>query len=121
MTDDEIDRKIRDTFSYCMPVFGMALVFPIISLAIDIFGKGANPLYWFQRSGAVAVFLAAWGEYKLYQINIIINPSPSGWASEPKWRNKYGSKYKYFSYTALGLVIVGTLVWGYGDLPFKIS
>ena len=121
MTDDEIYRKIRDAFSYCMPLFGLALVIPIIFLVIDIFGKEANPLYLFQRSGALAVLLAAWGEYILYQIDIIIKPSPAGYVTERKWGSKYGVKYKYCSYTAIGLVIVGTLVWGYGDIPFKIS
>jgi len=121
VTDDEIDRKIKNTFTYCLPVFGLALLVPIGSLVIDLLSKEVNPLYLFQRSGAVAVLLAAWGEYILYQINIIINPSPSGYVTERKWEMKYGIKYKCFSYTALGLVIVGTLVWGYGDLPFKIS
>ena len=119
MRDDEIDEYIRNTLSSCIPLLSIALVAVLISLATDILCKEGEPRFWFQRSGSIMVLMTAWVEYKLSRINADINPPPSGYVAELKWREKYGKRYKTISYVALGFIVLGTFIWGYGDIPFK--
>lgn len=119
MTDDEIDKKITETLSFCRPLIFIAILVVIISFIIDVNYTGNEPYFWFQRSGAVMVLFTAWSEYKLSHIYGDINPSPSGYVAERKWGDKYGKEFKLVSYTAVSLLIFGTFIWGYGDIPFK--
>jgi hypothetical protein len=78
---------------------------------------------WFQRSGAVVIFLAAIIEYRHIQYYPKISISRSIISGElidkkilimpcqiRNWIGKFGILY----------LIIGTLIWGYGDLLFDI-
>ena len=122
MTDDEIDEKIRKTLSSSVPILWISFGIVVASLITNLFMlQDKDPYYWFQRSGALMVLLSAWVEYKLSQISGDINQPPSGYSAEIKYAEKYGDRYRNIQYVALGSLIAGTVIWGYGDIPFKAS
>lgn len=72
---------------------------------------------WFQRSGALMVFFAVWAEFRLQSISGVVDPNgyvPAQFrAFEPyKW---WWSKFRI---AGLVLALIGTFIWGYGDLFF---
>lgn len=89
-----------------VPALSCAGLFAI-SLFLDL-QKPAIEMFWLQRSGAVITILGAWiafyeakESFKYINGSIFINNE---------------LPYKIMS---LILVIIGTVLWGYGDIPFK--
>jgi hypothetical protein len=84
----------------------------------------SNEYFWFQRSGAILCMLSISAEFKLSRID------PRNFKRSPHEFHKYlesldyglptETKYEKVikSFTHISL-LVGTIVWGYGDLLFK--
>lgn len=96
------DESKRDVLLHgWLPAF-LAVAVVAISLVADVASPG---VHWFQRAGAIVTVLGAYVAYR-----------------DAKRSFKYigGSMYMNFELPyrpiAVGLVVVGTLVWGYGDL-----
>ncbi|EHN67932.1 hypothetical protein [Aliivibrio fischeri] len=88
----------------------ICLVLLSLSLLMDIYQK-QDPQYWLQRSGSVITVLGAWISFYLDDKSIDFN-------EEMGVLNMYTNKgYKILS---LIIVFIGTLLWGYGDLVFKL-
>lgn len=78
--------------------------------------KNETAASWFQRSGSLVVILAAYAEYILFKTYDYISPSEAAYAvpfDVPSW---YKHFYNVVSGVALTLLVVGTVIWGYGDL-----
>lgn len=90
----------------------VALVWPDISPARDTFGA------WFQRSGSVMVVGAIWVEFILFKIKPFINPSESAYVVPFEVPQVYRKWFKALSGAAVFFALLGTLIWGYGDLFF---
>ena len=121
MTDNEIDERISNILRRSKIALYVAFLILSISLAADILNSQQEKYYWLQRSGSLVAILSATAEFWLSQIYAVIHPSPSSYVAEDKWNIKYGSKYKTLSYLGLAFLILGTIIWGYGDIPFKNS
>jgi hypothetical protein len=73
---------------------------------------------WFARSGAITVLLAAIVEYRISShvfddiYRAMAQQQHSGFATKPK-TPKNRSILSFFTHTVL---IIGTIIWGYGDL-----
>ena len=73
------------------------------------------------------VLFAVWLEYKLFKISAIANPiSGNGvtWqdmAHRDALNAKYGSILKIYKYITAVLAIIGTVIWGYGDIIRALS
>ena len=85
----------------------LCLIIFIISLCLDILNQQPN-MFWLQRSGSMITILGAWIAFheakesmKVVDGNLFIETE---------------LPYKYIS---LVLVVLGTVLWGYGDIPFK--
>ena len=79
---------------------------------------GTKPETWFARSGSIMVLLSVIVEYKLAvlqqnKINRAIQKS--SYIGMPA-RSKLSKEYNYISTVTHVFVILGTLIWGYGDL-----
>ena len=84
----------------CLSIFSL-------SLYLDIENTN-NKMFWLQRSGSVITILGVWIAFhearesmKLVDGSLFIETN---------------LPYKYIS---LSIIIIGTLLWGYGDIPFK--
>lgn len=73
---------------------------------------------WFSRSGAAMVVLALLAEANAIKIFNIFNPSgfPEVGFNEFKAKNNHWPAL--LNQTAFTLIAIGTLIWGYGDIPF---
>ena len=108
------------------------------SIAFSDFEK--SPIYFFQRSGAVVVIVAAYFEVKNRSLartkfesqlvsvlgSIRMNASRDSSLSTSSSAHKagraetdYNTASKKITSTALIAAAYGTLVWAYGDLPFR--
>lgn len=90
----------------------VALVWPDISPTRDTFGA------WFQRSGSVMVVAAIWVEFILLKINPFVDPSLTAYAVPFEVPPLYRRWFRVLSGVAVGFALLGTIIWGYGDLFF---
>lgn len=74
---------------------------------------------WFSRSGAVMTVFALLAETVLLKARLSITPAGFGWAGLNELRQVFVPKFKDFDAYIFILVIAGTIIWAYGDLPFK--
>ena len=119
MNDDELECLIRKTLKNATIVLGFSLILCVISLIADIYSANNDRIFWFQRSGAIAVLFAAAVEYWFSSIRHDINPPSSSYVADERWRNEYGARFNVLSKIAISFMVCGTFVWGYGDLIFK--
>lgn len=121
MTEHEIEASIKKSLRIAVPLLIIAFVVPVVSVLFDLCATRSDPFYWFQRSGSITVLFAVIAEYFLFRVGADINPPPSSYVAEMKWNDKYGAKHRTCSVLALVLVVLGTFIWGYGDIPFRAS
>ena len=74
---------------------------------------------WFQRSGAASAVFAIFAEFKSDKMLNILNSDMVG-PTYHKTYEKYLFQAKAYNYAAISFIVLGTLIWGYGDLLFKI-
>jgi len=117
--DNEIELFIKNTLLKSTVALTLVTIICTVSLVYDVKITRADSYYWFQRSGSIAVLLSACVEFWLSGISNAVKPSISSYMSDNRWTQKYGMWYGIVKYITLFFLIVGTLVWGYGDLPFK--
>ncbi|MBY5920584.1 hypothetical protein [Ferrimonas balearica] len=77
---------------------------------------------WFQRSGSLVVLCAAVLEYLLFKITLSATPA-SGERTGRRPHYRVSSTYlKYIQalkYVTAIVAIIGTVIWGYGDLMYQ--
>ena len=79
-------------------------------------------LIWFQRSGSFTVLFAVWAEYKIFKVHTLTMPMSEGGetyqdaAHTGVLKTKYGKKLNAINFVSVTLIIIGTIIWGYGDL-----
>lgn len=66
---------------------------------------------WFQRSGALTVILAVIAELLLVKLQKY--PGLTGLLEA---KDRWSNFYKAITYSAAFLAVIGTVIWGYGDL-----
>lgn len=116
-TLESIKRKlfiysVTSVLIYAIPIY-TALYTPFIESEM----QGA----WFQRSGSLMVIIGAFIEYKLFSIRAHFNIVGTVWDRSFETPESYNTWYNIISYATLSTIVVGTLIWGYGDIPFENS
>ncbi|WP_399424936.1 hypothetical protein [Vibrio campbellii] len=84
----------------------IVIILSSISLYSDI--STEDSYFWFQRSGAL---MGAAGIY--------IGFHEGNWKMTTRNQNLYINTQIWYQWLALALGVLGTLIWAYGDLPFK--
>ncbi len=114
------DGDLRRSVNTARALIFLAILAPILSLfapyphlsGVDIGG-------WFSRSGAVTTVFALLAETVLVRARLSITPAGFGWVGLNELRQKFLPIFNKSDLVIFCLVIAGTLVWAYGDLPFK--
>lgn len=88
-----------------LPLIICCIIF-LLSLTADLFLQEQQ--FWLQRSGSIITILGAWVAFHESRESIKLIDDCLFMNNE--------LPYKWLS---LVCIIVGTLLWGYGDLPFK--
>ena len=94
----------------------IAIAMPFLMLKIlPMINTSETSAAWFQRSGSLVVLFAALSEYMMFKTYDYISPTEAAFSvpfDTPKW---YRQLYNLLSYIGLITLVVGTLIWGYGD------
>ena len=121
MDFESLDKSIKNELLTSIPLFIFAILIPTLAWR-GWFQLDENVGTWFQRSGSLMVLFAVWIEFKLFKITNSTNPIS---ANGQTWDNlevgsrlriKYGKTIQKLKFLAAALALIGTLVWGYGDL-----
>ena len=81
--------------------------------------------HWFQRSGSLTVLFAAILEFRQAAIDKDVRDAAWAAAKRRSWAGtaivgQLPTPRKTIAVIALVLVVLGTIIWGYGDLLFPI-
>jgi len=120
LSDQECDIYIGEILDNCPLQLILAVLAPVVSLIFDYLYSCHEPLNLFQRSGAISVVICVWIQFKLVKIDSAINPSAANYSTTYRFREKFLDKYDKISGSTLAILIISTLIWGYGDLILRI-
>ena len=117
----KIERKIKIDQAGILILLGLSILSPILAW-YGCWQQDERAGTWFQRSGSLTVLFAAWAEYLVFIIRGHVDPiSDNGetWqdlANQGVLKTKYRRRVSIFSFISITLLVVGTIIWGYGDL-----
>ncbi|MFA1012254.1 MULTISPECIES: hypothetical protein [Pseudomonas syringae group] len=98
-------------FAIAVPVISMIAPYP----KLPDLDAGS----WFGRSGAVMTVFALLAETLLLKARLSITPAGFGWEGLNELRKIFLPQFEKVEAHIFILVISGTIIWAYGDLPFK--
>jgi hypothetical protein len=117
MIPHDYEKRVRRALLQALILCLCALLPPLFSLT-GIFRPEDEPLgQWFQRSGAVMIAFAVLAQFKAAGIATTMI---AGGTFAETWEayHKYGRFQVLAAWLSLVLVVIGTLIWAYGDLLF---
>ncbi|WP_143483109.1 hypothetical protein [Pseudomonas congelans] len=118
--DGPNEKGLRNCVRIVWVLIILAITLPVLSLFApypklpDLDAGG-----WFSRSGAVMTVFALLAETALVKARLSITPSGFGWNGLSELRQAFIPVFNKFEGLIFVLVTTGTLIWAYGDLPFK--
>lgn len=92
---------------------------PFFALIIPWQPEGETLASWFQRSGSILVVITVFSEFKLLSIYSTVYPGGSTVTYGNAVSEIQIRFYKILSSFVFFLAIMGTLIWGYGDIPLR--
>lgn len=99
----------------------MAISAPLISVLAPYPAlPGLDAGDWFSRSGAITTVFALLAETVVVRARLSITPAGYGRVGINELRLMFIQRFNNFDAMIFVLVITGTIIWAYGDLPFKI-
>src|SRR5580704_1380512 len=117
MIPPDYEKGIRRAFLQVLVLCLCAVVPPLFSLT-GIFAPEDDPLgQWFQRSGAVMTAFAVFAHFKAAGISTTMI---AGGTFSETWEayHKYNRLQALAAWMSLVLVVIGAVIWAYGDLLF---
>jgi hypothetical protein len=116
MIPSDYEKGIRRAFLQVLVLCLCAVVPPLFSLT-GIFAPEDEPLgQWLQRGGAVMTAFAVLAQFRAAGIATMITGTTFAETWEPY--HKYNRLQALAAWLSLVLVVIGTLIWAYGDLLF---
>ena len=114
------DQDLQQSLSLSWGIVVLAIAIPIMALTfpfprVDVLDRAG----WFSRSGAVTTVFAILAEVILIRAKLSITPPGFGWKGLKEQRDKFIPKFEGPEMLILILTILGTLIWGYGDLLYN--
>lgn len=113
------DEELQQSLLLSWVILTLAMAVPVIALFFPLPRvHGLDRAGWFGRSGAVTTVFAILAEVILIRAKLSITPPGWGWEGLQEQRDKFIPKFNSPELLILALTVVGTLIWGYGDLIF---
>lgn len=111
----QINKRVFAAITMCM----VSTIWVLFSLLDCCIPATVTPEDWFARSGAVLVLGAALAEYQIILIHKMT--AVSGYMEQDyffKARANYSKPLRLLTCLTFFLVVIGTAIWGYGDLIY---
>ncbi|RYV01532.1 hypothetical protein SOPP22_14205 [Shewanella sp. OPT22] len=97
----------------------LSILMPILAITIPWIPQDETLATWFQRSGSAMIVFALLAEAKAIEVHNILNPSGFVGLGFDDAQSKYYKHPAMFNLSSFTLIALGTLIWGYGDIPLK--
>lgn len=115
------DRDLWHSLSLSWLLIFLAAVIPVLASIIPFpQAVGLDRAGWFSRSGALTTVFAILAEGVLIRAKLSITPVGFGWVGLQEQRDKFIPKFNGPEWLIFTLTVIGTLIWGYGDIPFNL-
>ncbi|MBQ0761395.1 MAG: hypothetical protein KBT78_01015 [Marinobacter psychrophilus] len=115
-----IDEKIFWALIQSIPLLLIAALIPFLATVEALRPEAEDTALWFQRSGSLTVLFAVLSEFRLQTVDEHINPRGIWDSFQENMKQKYSRKHFLLSAISVLLAIIGTIIWGYGDLFIAI-
>lgn len=99
--------------SFVPPIIAISIPFSMVSPYLPI---DETLSIWFQRSGSLMVIIAIITEFKLFSLNDYFDLNNTRMFAPVDLPKTYKSIYYAITIAALMSMLIGTLIWGYGDI-----
>lgn len=80
-----------------------------------------KPEMWFQRSGSMVTALLLVSDYYVYKLANDVGEMDMIPQHAVKTKDAYRPFVKILPYMAIFLTVLGTFVWGYGDILYSLA
>ncbi|NLO17470.1 MAG: hypothetical protein GX118_04700 [Arcobacter butzleri] len=120
MSEEDIDkfciREEKKTYRISSAILIVSLFLFLFSYIVNLGSSEAN--IFFQRSGAILTLGGVVSEFILVNMRTLVIESlnKEEVIIESECATKLFLKYKLFSYASYTYIVLGTLIWGYGDI-----
>lgn len=114
-TENSLKRKLVINSGFCV----IALLPPILSIICPVMPEGETQAEWFQRSGSLMVVIAILIELRLITIQEYFDPLNVKYTVPIDLPRALHISYGVIVTINTLIIIAGTLIWGYGDIPLK--
>lgn len=115
------DKDLQCSVNVAWWLIALAILAPIVSLvAPHPTLRDVDLGSWFSRSGAITTVFALLAEAVAVRAKLSITPPGFGWNGLNEQRQKFIPKFNKADFVVFVLVVTGTLIWAYGDIPFKL-
>ncbi len=116
MLDVENEAEFKKLRNRCITFIILALAIPTLAAMdfLNYFGDSTN--IWFQRSGSLMVFAAVIAEFYVSKMRETIRPAD--YVGIHPLESAYSKQVSFLNGISIFLALVGTLIWGYGDIPY---
>jgi len=102
--------------SFLPPILSICIPY---SLFLSYLPENETLSTWFQRSGSLMVVIAIIAEFKLFSLNDYFDLNDTRVFGPVDLPATYKSIYKAIIIVALISMVIGTIIWGYGDIIIK--
>ena len=117
----EQKREINFELLITLPLLLLSIIIPIAAWH-GVFQYDEDVTLWFQRSGSLMVLFSVWAEYNLFKIDKLTKPTNEEGVSFEDFAHRaaldtdYGTIIKFYKLITAILAVIGTVIWGYGDI-----
>lgn len=116
------ERNQNYFLDWCL--IALAMLIALCSYISDVNGFRLgfkDYVYWFQRSGSLVVFIGVILQFRQLICTEEGDTLNSAFGKHIGYSaGRMNAQQKIFQILATLLSVLGTVIWGYGDLPFKI-
>jgi hypothetical protein len=114
-----LEKKLRKELIYFFLFTLASISSPVCAYVIPWMPQGESLPSWFQRSGAGMVVFALLAEARAISLFQLLNPTGFGSRELSAAKEIYDRHPASLNMLSFILIAVGTLIWGYGDIPFR--
>lgn len=115
---DNVNRRVQRYLKYSVALVVLAIASPVLSLTGWLMPAADLPHVWFQRSGAVTTIFSLFAGAGTASVLGGLIPRGMTDLKLEAARSIFEIKFRTIERIAFWLTIVGTVIWGYGDLIY---
>jgi hypothetical protein len=115
----EDEKLINRKLIKCGVLIFLAIIIPFTAFFVTWRPREETLPLWFQRSGSIVTVFAVYIQFELLSIQGFVNPNGIISEEQGERHEKYHIFYDVISLFDIALIIIGTLIWGYGDIFWR--